>query len=213
LGTLGLLAGSIGGVLAVLVKQEPAAYRNAAVPPGPVREQRSQEFITQFSELHNGFKEGPAWDSAFTQEQINSYLAEDFVRSNVAGMLLPEGVSEPRVAFDQDRICLAFRYGRDFWSTVISTEMRVWRAAQQPNVVAIELLGMRAGLLPVTSQWLLERISAGAQRQNIELSWYRHRGNPVAVLKFQADQLNPTLRFDCVGVQDGTLVIRGKYTD
>ena len=65
------------------------------------------------------------------------------------------------------------------------------------------------GSLPVSAQSLLERVSEAARRQDIEVTWYRHEGNPVALLRFQANQPRPTVRLEKLELQEGLLVIGG----
>ena len=73
------------------------------------------------------------------------------------------------------------------WCSIICIDWRVWLAPREPNVVALELQGLHAGSLPISAQSLLEQISDIARRQNIDVTWYRHDGNPVALLRFQND--------------------------
>jgi hypothetical protein len=203
------LTGSIGGLL-LLFLHEPELYRKAAVPAGPERKKRSREFYNRSSKvsgyIYNG--EEREWCEEFTQDQINSYFEEDFVRSGVAERMLPEGIRAPRIAIQPDNIRLAFRY--DPWRTVISIDMRMWLAPQQPNVVALEIKGLYTGALPIAAQSLLERISDTGRGHDLEVTWYRlDNGNPVALLRLQADQKRATVQLRRLEVHDGRIVIGG----
>src|SRR4051812_29461815 len=70
-----------GGVLAFLVLREPDDYVNKTLPPGPERTQFSQEFQAKCSSLIDGIVNDREWEERFTEEQINSYFEEDFIRS------------------------------------------------------------------------------------------------------------------------------------
>src|SRR5262249_5203406 len=155
---------------------------------GDVRAKQSTEFTAELAGLFNDMVNKQQWFGRFTDEQINSYFAEDFVRSGTAEKLLPEGMHEPRISIQPDRIRLSFRYGAGVWSTIVSIDLGVWLAAKEPNVVVLELKGLRAGSLPISAQSLLEHISEAARGQSLEVTWYRHNGNPVAVLRFQPYQ-------------------------
>jgi hypothetical protein len=85
----------------------------------------------------------------------------------------------------------------------------MWLAKGQPNVLVLELQGLHAGSLPVSAQSLLEDISTSLSRHNIQVSWYRHQGNPTATLKFQSDQPRPGAIMQHVDLQPGILNIMG----
>jgi hypothetical protein len=213
IGFLAFLACSVAGTLLLLVRYEPQHYVVAAVPPGPPREAASVEFQRRFSDLISAAGGDHEWWARFTQAQINSYLAEAFVQSGVSKHLLPEGIRDPRVILEQDRIRLAFRYHNRLWKTVISIDLRVWLPKREPNVVALQLESFHAGVLPVSAQWLLERISEVCQQNGIGVNWYRHEGYPVALLRFQADQPRATLQLRAIRLEPETITIHGQSTD
>ena len=194
IGILVLLASAGSGTLVLLVRHEPDFYRKTSVPPGEVRQKRSQECLHEMSEVWNDMhnSDQPTWQASFTEEQINSFFDEDFIRSRL----------EPEM------IRLAFRYGKGAWSSIISIDLRMW-TTPEPNVVAVELQGLHAGSLPITAQSLLERFTEVADRKNIKLTWYRLKGNPVALLRFQADKDHPTFQLQWLNVKQGKLEFGG----
>jgi hypothetical protein len=205
-----------GGATAalLLVRYEPPPYLRAAVPPGAVRAQRSEEFTRTFSNLFYEINNEHEWYAHFTDEQINSYFDENFVQSGLDARLLPDGISQPRLVIEPDRLRLAFRYGRGFWSTVISVDMRVWVAEKEPNVLALELEGFHAGALPIAAQSLLEQISDVGRLNGMDITWYRHtNGHPVALLRFQADQARPTLQLLAVQLVRGAITVKGRSNE
>src|SRR5207247_5107671 len=133
------------------------------------------------------------WHGTFSEAQINSYFEEHFISSGFASRLLPDSVAAPRVVLEDDKIRLAFRYGTPPWSTIISIDFRVWLAPKERNVVVLELQSLHAGSLPVSAQSLLEQLSEALRKRNIEVTWYRHNGNPTAVLRFQTAAPRPPL--------------------
>lgn len=211
-GTLLLLTGTIGGTLLGLILREPSFYSRVEISPGPEREQLSRDFQTEFL----GFLENARdprkrdeWGATFTQGQINSFLLEDFIHSNTDKQILPENVSAPRIAFEEETIRLAFRYHVGRWSTIVSIDMRVWLAGAEPNVIALELQSMRAGSLPVSARSLRGRLTEAADRNNIKVTWYRHNGNPVALLRFSSEQPRTTLLKN-IDLYPGMLSVRGQ---
>jgi hypothetical protein len=215
LGLLAVLAAAVAGILLVLVRHEPDFYRKIALPPGKERQRHSSEFQTKCSLLFTKMKDYREWQERFTEAQINSYFDEGFINSNLDKSMLPEGISSPRVSIERDRIRLAFRYGSEPWcSAVVSIDFRVWLVAHEVNVVALELQGLHAGSLPMSCQSLLERISEMLRRrEDIEVTWYRHNGNPVALLRFQANQARPSVRLERLELGQGELIIGGRSVE
>lgn len=209
---LALVGGVAAGVF-LLVQHQPDFYLRTALPPGQERKQRGGKFFAQFIQFSEDVRNYQQWSARFEQECINSYFDEQFVSSGLAERVLPEGISEPRIAIESEKIRLAFRYGMGPLTTVISIDLRMWLAPKEPNAIVLELGGLHAGALPIAAQSLLERVSEAARQNNIEVTWYRYRGNPVAILRFQADQDHATIRLDHLVLHPGSLEIHGRSTD
>ncbi|HYT88520.1 MAG TPA: hypothetical protein VEL76_07410, partial [Gemmataceae bacterium] len=125
LGVVVLVVAAVLTTLALLARHEPRFWREAAVPPGEVREKQSKAFFREFLKLCNALNnQYQKPEAIFTEAQINSFLEEDFVKDNHARKLLPDNVTKPRVVLQQDKIRLAFRYGTPPWSTIISIDFR-----------------------------------------------------------------------------------------
>jgi hypothetical protein len=208
-----LLVGGTGTGIALLVRHEPGFYAHAAVPPGTQRSKLCGEFQTRFVKLSDNARNNRQWQGVFDQTQINSYLEEDFVTKHHGDGLLPEGVSDPRVVIEPDRIRLGFRYGRGPFSTIISIDMRAWLVAKEPNVIALEFVALHAGAVPISAQSGLERVAEAARQSHIEVTWYRHDRHPVVVLRFQADRNTPTFKFQKLQLGNGVLSILGRSND
>lgn len=207
-----LLFAGTGAAVAVLVRQEPEFYVKSTVPEGTDRKSKSVACMNQLLQLTGGiYDKQRDWSARFTNDQINSYLDEDFIKSMPQG--LPEGVSQPRIAIQPDKIRLAFRYGKGAWSTIVSLDLRLWLTPKEPNVIALEFQQVHAGMLPISAQSLLERTTELAQQKDIDLTWYRHNGHPVALLRFQADKPNPTLRFQHLELYQGEIYIAGSSNE
>jgi hypothetical protein len=208
---LGLLLplGGMGAALFFLAEREPEFYRDSTLPAGKERTKKSGEFLGTFNDLYQSITTDRVWQASFHEKSINSFFEEQFVPSGLAEKVLPEGFTEPRLAIEPDKIRLAFRYQAGPLSTVISIDLGIW-LTKEPNVVALELKGLHAGALPISAQSLLDRISETARQNNLEVTWYRYRGNPVALLRFQADQERPTYRLDRLVLHKGQIVIHGR---
>ena len=207
--TVLLLAGALLAV-GVALRHEPAFYRTTAIEPGAERKALSNKFVVDFAQVVLNVKGGePHWQFAFSDAEINSFFQEDFVTSGEVEKLRNLGIREPRVAFEDDCIRLAFRYGSGLWSTIVSYDLRVWAVPKEPNVLAVEIRGRRLGALPVSAQALLDELAQLAGSQGIEVTRYRYKGNPVALIRFQPDLNHPTAQLKCLRVVAGALSIGG----
>jgi hypothetical protein len=187
------------------------------VPPGHDRTLHSDEFSTSFFDLVSGDYEGKSWAVGFTDEQINSFFAEGFIQSGLEKKVLPEGVSDPRVALEPGKLRLAFRYGKGAWSTVISIDFGIWLATGEQNALVLELEAFRAGAMPIAAQSVLQHITDAVKNNNsnVEVNWYRNpaTGRPCAVLRIQPDQPRPAILLQTVQIEQGKMVIGCKYND
>jgi hypothetical protein len=206
----------VGAALWLLVRYEPSIYLKAAVPPGEERHLMSERCWQELMGLYNSVAnpdEADPWGHRFTDSEINSYLAEHFVQSHLNEHLLPDGISEPRILIESDKVRIAFRYGAGLWSTVVSIDLRLWLVKGEPNVVALKLIGFHAGALPISAQSLLENITKTCQDNGIGVDWYRDEGAPVAVLRFQVEQPHPTLELSTIKLEPGAIRIEGRTKD
>ena len=210
--TVLLLAG-VALAAGVVLRHEPHFYCIRAVEPSAERKQLSSKFVVDFAQAVLNVKGGePHWSCTFSDAEINSFFQEDFIASGEVEGLRKLGISEPRVAFEDDCIRVAFRYGAGIWSTIVSYDLRVWAVPKEPNVVAVEIRGRRLGALPVSAQTLLDQLAQLAKDRsgnNIEVTRFRYKGNPVALIRFQPDMNPPTAQLKCLKVLPGALKVGG----
>ncbi len=208
---------SIGVVaLGLLLRHEPAFYSRAEIPPGHTRTKASkicsQKLATMLADI---FGQQDRWQAAFTELQLNSYFAEDFVNSRMAEQMLPEGISDLRIAVQEDILRLGFRYGTPAWSTVVSLDVRIWMVRDEANVVAMQFLSLRAGAIPVSPKTLMKHLAKllerpGGEQNKIDIDWYRHEGKPVALLRFTSNSRNrPTTQLRLLKVENQSITIAG----
>jgi hypothetical protein len=201
-----------GYLLNSLLHHEPEFYVATAVPPGDLRQHESRDFEKKAFQLLSEIQYDDQWQETFTEQQVNSWLAEDFVESRLA-QGLPSEIRDPRIAFRPGKILLAFRYGNDEWGTVVSVEAKVWVCKKEPNVIAVEVEDLRAGALPLTHKVVMEQITEGARNQNIDVQWYRNEGNPVALLRLQADRREPSIQLQDLEIRQGSIFLKGRSLD
>jgi hypothetical protein len=213
IGIVALLFLSIGTGLLLLLRYEPAQHRAAVIPVGEERSIQSRELTRNVTDLWSAMASQPEWGGTFTDAQVNSYLTEGLMQTRLAEKVLPEAISEPRVTFEPDRMRLSFRYSNGLLNTVVSVVLRVWLPRNEPNVLAVRIDSIQAGMLPFKAQWLLERISEVARQNEVDVSWYRHEGQPVAVVRFEANKARPSLQLLAVRFEKGSVAIRGRSGD
>jgi hypothetical protein len=214
--SVGLICGFVLLVLlglVVMVKREPNFYAQATVPAGPARVSASNAAIGQFTKLNSSLiTYEPRWEIQFTTDQVNAYFQEDFQRHG-GDENLPEGCHAPRVKIEDDKIRIGVRYGEGLFSTIITLELKLWKIPNESNVLALEIVSLQAGSLPLSTGTLLDSISEAARREKIDITWYRHQGHPVGIMRFQSDMTRPTFQFESVETKDGKLTIVGRSTD
>jgi hypothetical protein len=219
--TAGVLAVALAGTtLVLLVYHEPAFYRRMHILPSEERRDTAMKALTGFIQLCDRFGDDGRfdprvreWNYTFRVEQINSYLEEECQRGDLAEELERQSISSPRLSIDHDRLRLAFRYGSGLWSSVVSVDFRVWLVPKEVNVVALEVLARRAGALPISARFFLDQITEVARNNKVDITWYRHNGNPVALLRFQSDRLRPKAQLGRLELRPGMITIVGAPLD
>jgi hypothetical protein len=212
-GILACLICGVVGVLIVMVRHEPNWYTNAAVPPGSERTQQALECYGLGSEMWTMILNDREWGGKFQARQLNAYIQDGQLEQFFGTDLLPANVSEPRLAFEPDRIRFGFRYGKGIWSTIVSMTFKAWVAQDESSAVVLELESFEAGVLPVSAQSVLDEISRALRQKDVEINWYRHDGHPVAVVRFPGKQQGTTIQLTAIQVKDGQLVVQGRNND
>jgi len=206
-----LIAGSLG-LCWLLLWYEPRWYGQRC-QPAEEQTRKSRECSSKLIELYNATQRPGPFSVRFSEEQFNSYLAEGIHRQGVADKLLPEGISEPRLHFQDDRVLVAFRYRNGLIHTVVSVSLKMWLPSSEPNLLVVQLESLKAGLMPISAQWLLEELSESLRNRGTEVTWYRHEGCPTALLRFQADLSKPTLVLSGLEISQGSLTIHGETSE
>ncbi len=201
-----LLLAPVAGWLALTY--EPRYYRDM-VPLGLPREQiegRAKHFVAQSLQLRNDICNEPTWEAVFSDEEVNAWLADDLV-THFADQLPPE-VSEPRVLFESGRVILAFRLDRGAFSSVITVVARPRIPAD--NTVELTLEKIRAGILPVPADRVLDRIIERGMIYGVDATWRKVDGYPVVQLRYTPDVNREDVRLDDVDVRAGRIRLAGR---
>ncbi len=196
------------------IRHEPNFYKTALlIANDPHKSEKAKEFTSDCFEFIGAVGTEKEWFAQFKEDQINSFFSEELDESGNKNKILPDYMRSPRVSLEPDRLRFAFRLGEGRLSTIISADLQLWLAKDEPNVIAIQICSLKAGAVPITLLSMFEKISDSARQNGIEISWYRHQSKPVAVLRFQADQPRPTMLLQALEIERGFLTLRGKNID
>lgn len=204
-GSLTVLSLLAAGVI-YLLGRGPAYYRQIETLSDEDRTAESRQFVQQSSAVFNQIENEPAWSGTFRESHVNAWLAGDFERKH--GDLLPRGVFDPRVSFENGCVALAFQLQRGPVTTIISARGRMW--LPESNFVAFELEGVRAGVIPMPAGYVIQTVSSAAKSAGLNLEWKQHDGKPVALLRLSRSDQSTAIRVDQVEIKDGTLRVAGR---
>lgn len=207
--TLACIVGAASAGVYSLLRHEPTFYRGCMSRTDPKQTEKAKEFASECFEFIAAVGTEKEWFLQLREDHINSFFAEES-RQGKAGKILPDFLQNPRLSMEHDRLRFAFRLGAGKISTVVSADLKLWLAKDEPNVLAIQINSLKAGAIPVSMISVFDKMLDHARQNGIDANWYRYKGSPVAVIRFQADQARPTMLFQALEVEKGAIVIRGK---
>ena len=202
---LALLA-AIPACVWLSLKHQPRFYRAMVRVPRARQAREAKQFEAQSLQLRNDICNEPVWEAVFTDQEVNAWLAENLV-AHFAGQLPPE-VHEPRVVFEVDRVTLAFQLDQGAISSVITVVARP--RVTEANVLELTLEKIRAGLLPLPAEKILDRITAHARDRGLDATWRRVDDLPVAVVRFTPDADRDDIRLEQVQIRGGLIRLAGR---
>lgn len=197
---------SLPGLAWLSLTHEPGFYREMVKKPRADREREARRFVAQSLQLRNDIVNEPTWDAVFSDEEVNAWLAEDLV-THFADQLPPE-VHEPRVRFEMELVTLAFGLDQGPVRSVIWVVARP--RVPEPNVLELTFEKIRAGMLPVPAEHVLDRITAHARGQGLDVRWKREGGLPVAVLRYTPHDGRDDVKLERIDIRDGQIRLAGR---
>lgn len=192
----------------VLLTYQPEFYRNVAAIPPERRHVEAQKFVAQSLQLRNDIVNEATWEAVFTDEQVNSWLEEDLVE-HFADQI-PAGVHEPRVVFELDRVHLGFQLDQGPLRSVVSVVARVRVPGE--NELALTIEKIRAGVVPIPADQLLDRITETARSHGLEVRWERDGDLPVALVKYTPNPRRRDVVMERLLILNGQIRLAGRST-
>lgn len=205
-GLLLLIAAGLGGLYWAL-KHQPDFYRQAIRRDRPSQKQASDQMLQRAAALRNDVEKEGRWRALFTAQQINGWLAVDFVDNFPDA--LPDSFRDPRVEIRPREMTLACRQQRGGVDTTVSLTIEPY--LPEPNRLALRIRSARAGLLPMPLTPVLDAISAAAAETGLRLDWQRAHGDPVALISIPppSGQDGKLVRIDTLRLDHGEIYLAG----
>jgi hypothetical protein len=185
---------------------QPSYYRAIVQQSPEQRQGQARKFVAQSLQLRNDICNEPSWEAVFTDQEVNAWLAEDLV-THFAEQLPPE-VNEPRVLFELDRVILAFQLRQRGVQSVITVVARP--RVPEGNTVELTLEKIRAGILPVPADNVLDRIIEYARCHGIDVEWTRRDGYPVVLLRYLPNLDREDVRLEQLQIRTGQIRLAGR---
>ncbi len=205
----GIIAAAVGSVYWAMGRVRPF-YASAIQLDPQTLETGSRELESRATALYSEARQPGEWQAAFTAEQINGWLALKL--AEVYGDALPREISGPRVAIDDDRFTLGFRARRGGVDTVVSADATVMLT--EGGEIAIRLLSVEAGALPLPVMQIADEISRACQQLQLPVRWTQDAGQPVALVDVSQDATKAKrIHLDTVELRDGALYLAGHTVD
>lgn len=193
-------------------RQEPKFYRQALLIEPARQAQVGDEFEHEVLELRNGARESGEWQAEFTAEQLNGWLAADLPEKFPTA--LPVGLEDPRVAIEDGLLRVAARYRDKTLSSVLSFALQI-QLADEPNMLAVRILEVRAGALPIPISGWLEKVRKAIQHTDLVVRWSQSDGDPVALVEIpgqRAEEPEKTLTLETIAIEPGLVRLSGSTT-
>ncbi|QEH33534.1 hypothetical protein OJF2_20360 [Aquisphaera giovannonii] len=185
---------------------EPSYYRAMVNLTREQREGKARHFVAQSLQLRNDIVNEPTWEAVFSDQEVNAWLAEDLV-TYFADQLPPE-VHDPRVLFETDRVILAFQLNRNGVQSIITVIARP--RVPEGNTVELTLEKIRAGILPVPADNILDRITEYARMRGVDVRWQRRDGYPVVVMKYTPNLAREDVQLEELEIRGGQIRLAGR---
>lgn len=166
---------------------------------------KAKKFVAQSLQLRNDICNEPTWEAVFTDQEVNAWLAEDLV-THFADQLPPE-VNEPRVLFELNRITLAFLLKQGAVQSVITVVARP--RVPGGNTVELTLEKIRAGILPVPADNVLDRIIEYARYHGVDAEWTRKDGYPVVLMRYTPNVEREDVQLEELQIRAGQIRLAG----
>ena len=116
--------------------------------------------------------------------------------------------NEPRLLFELDRIILAFQLRQGGVQSVITVVARP--RVPGGNTIELTLEKIRAGILPVPADNILDRIIEYARCHGVDAEWARKDGYPVVVMRYTPHIEREDVQLEELQIRDHQIRLAGR---
>ncbi|QDS98111.1 hypothetical protein [Adhaeretor mobilis] len=183
-------------------------YTQAVSIQPPKLRVASEELRQRVASLVDDTQRPAPWSTAFSQGQINGWLAISLVAQYAEQ--IPTTLSDPRIAFENGRILLGLRYREGKINTVVTV-------VAVPEILDADMLSIRlesahAGSLPISTKKISQQVATAAEKMRIPLAWTEREGAPVALFPLAAaiSSVGQRRQLETLEIADGTLRVAGR---
>ena len=201
-----LIAAVLGSAYYAAQQVRPFYKQALAIEP-EVLERGSRELESRATALYSDARQQGQWHALFTSEQINGWLATQLAANQEREF--PTNIRDPRVAITKDALTLGFRTTSGGVDTVVTVDANVFLTAE--GAVAIRLISVRAGALPLPVMRLADEIADACTKLSLPVRWTQQAGEPVALVEMHSDpdSENPQLHIDSIELGESELYVAG----
>jgi hypothetical protein len=201
--------------LYLALRHEPAFYRETMATSRAALEKGSQRMLLKAAALGSVSTRSGPWEIRITAEEINGWLAVDLPKNHPTA--LPPTLRDPRVAIRPDEMTVACRYQQNGVDSVLSLTLQPYVGqvanrshSDDSNVAAVRIISIRAGVLPLPLNRVLQGLSQAARDMRFDLQWRNSGGDPVAIISLPTDNNGQVVRIETLRLSAGEIYLAGR---
>ncbi|MGI9469933.1 MAG: hypothetical protein ACR2NZ_00275 [Rubripirellula sp.] len=169
----------------------------------------SRHLEAEVEQLQSDAAKIGSWQAVFSDDEINAWLIEQLPQK--FPQLFAKGASEPRIVIEEGRVLAAVRYKDRRIDTVVSCQLEV-ELTEEPNMLALNVVQLRAGALPIPLSKFLQGISKEAAKGDIDIRWDETEAGPVALVTVPSEHpryVSSPVIVESVQLIEGSLILSG----
>jgi hypothetical protein len=162
--------------------------------------------LQKAANIQNDLTNPGPWSIVITADEINGWLAVDMAKNHPN--TLPPSLHDPRVAIRPNEVIAGCQYDQVGITSVLS--LTVQPCLVDRNVVALRIVRVRAGAIPLPLKQVVDGVSQAARNMQLRLKWSQNGNDPVALLSLPDDpDADRVVRIESVEVIEGKIRITG----
>lgn len=207
---MAILAGIIAIIVVALVaaSRVPESFRGPAIAARPDAADAARRFVNGVSALHASFIREGSWEAAFTEDDVNCWLATDLPRNHRD--LLPAGVTDPRIDLHPRRVEVSARLAVAGLRPVVTVDLGV--RLREPNQLGVTVDDVRIGAIPLPGGPILAELRRRFDRLGMVTSVQRLDDRSVLVVYIPSthESGGPSHWLESLSIADGSVAVAGR---